>query len=196
MANVFRCPNCDAVLNGASNKVKIKCEYCRSEIILGDSERPAPFQPENRPQPAYDNSEQAKAIRRRYNEEIIEYGIKKKKWFKMTAIFMAVIAALQFLGVLMMTVNLTIGVIMILMSCGGGLILPICCGILKPKSPANVKDVPKLVTVILLYVILSFLNTFVFFWSVALVPLDDMPEDFSSRNSYYTEISDTAQVLK
>lgn len=115
MAEVVKCPNCNAQLHAVPNMNIMKCEYCDTEVIINNGMQNF----------SAHSNEFSKQINNQISTE--NYEEKNKKWKKTLRkhlIIQAVLSAV--FGILMETDATGIGVIMFIASAVYSFVLPVC----------------------------------------------------------------------
>ncbi len=137
MAEVIKCPNCNAQLHTAPNVNILKCEYCDTEIIINNNIQ-------NFPKQTNEFSKQINIFPQQMNEfskqgnNPLEEMEKWKKAFRKHLIIQTVLTA--FFGIFMEADLSDIGVILFLASTVYSFVLPFYLLKDKPLSPSLNKN--------------------------------------------------------
>ncbi len=112
MTEVVKCPSCNAQLHVVPNNNILKCEYCGTEIIIDNNVQNFSAQTNN-----FSSQMNNHVNKDNYEEEM-------KKWKKSFHIHLIIQAVLSVFFGIFMEMNMTIGVIMFIISTVYSLVLP------------------------------------------------------------------------
>ncbi|MBR5512629.1 MAG: hypothetical protein IKV85_01425 [Ruminococcus sp.] len=179
MAKAIHCPNCNAEITYKGYNQRVKCEYCRSNVVISINETLMNeiYQQNGN---SIDNLSEQEISQMKRELILKEYKARNRKWIKKVVITVLVIFLLAFLTGFS-SINVFDGTASGAFSTALLYIVAIVFGLIKPVSPLKNAVSSKVIAGIVIYIITNIVLTLGFFAAVA---VNDIINSEDPENGY------------